>query len=79
MKGNQDNNNPNGAKKRRFDDAGGGPGTGGTGSVREADCAEELRVHGYEVKPQAEDIVDSKYVSKQLVNVWQLLDTYTPR
>jgi hypothetical protein len=44
------------------------------------DCA-EIRAHGYEVKPEAGEIVDEsgKYVLKPLYKVWQPLSTYTPR
>ncbi|KAH9952849.1 kinase-like domain-containing protein [Russula dissimulans] len=55
---NNNANNNNGAKKRRLDEGvGDGSGEGRAGGVNAADCA-DLRAHGYEVKPEAEDIVD---------------------
>jgi hypothetical protein len=80
-KGNQGANDFTMNKRRRFDeDVGGGSGTGGAGGVDAADCA-ELRAHGYEVKPQAKDIVDpcGKYILETFYRVWQPLYTYTPR
>ncbi|KAH9952917.1 kinase-like domain-containing protein [Russula dissimulans] len=47
----------NNNKKRLDEDAGDGSGEGRVGGVNAADCA-DLRAHGYEVKPEAEDIVD---------------------
>jgi hypothetical protein len=68
-------------KRRRSDeDLSDGSATGGAEGVNGADCA-ELRAHGYEVEPQAKDIVDpdGKYVLQALCRVWHPLYTYTPR
>ncbi|KAH9952845.1 hypothetical protein BC827DRAFT_210884 [Russula dissimulans] len=53
-----DNNANNNNKKRRLnEDTGDGSGEGRAGGINAADRA-DLRAHGYEVKPEAEDIVD---------------------
>ncbi len=70
-KNDQGTNNSNGTKRRRLhDDAGNGSGRGGARGVNAANYA-ELRAHGYEVKAEAEEIVDpsGKYVLQTFFKV----------